>query len=194
MVEAEITCECPSIHLSDLGISLSKGMVVYIDAMKAQRSSDLARAQASAGVRVTYVRRYRERRAQPPQQPVSPTPAAVIPTVPASGANPELDAEALAERVVDLLTPKLQKMLKSVLDDLPVGMGFQRTLSLQGGENGPLSMGTLPPIDSDIPVFIPSKVGSDGLKPVSVESSVGEDTGLSDALTALKAARKSEKS
>lgn len=56
-MEARITCRIRSLQISDLGLSLNKGDVIFIPREKALASSELALAQRSGAVEVTYVQR-----------------------------------------------------------------------------------------------------------------------------------------
>lgn len=193
MIEAEITCECLAIGLPDLGLSLTKGMVVYIDADKARKSPDLQRAWKALGVSVKYVQRFRERRpelpASPPTPPASLPPAfiaAAAPEIPYHPDPPVLDVDALALQVVALLVPRLQVMVDAAFAGLQIVGGVPA--KPPSGVAGKVVVG------EDVPVFIPSKIGRDDLRPsVEVEATEGEAGGVTDAVAALKAARRSEK-
>lgn len=56
-MEARITCKIRSLQISDLGLFLNKGDVIFISREKASASSELALAQRSGAVEVTYVQR-----------------------------------------------------------------------------------------------------------------------------------------
>lgn len=72
MKETRITCLCPQIALPDLGLTLTKGQVVYLAPEKAAKSRDLALARQYQGVRQEEVTRCTSQRAQeaPPVRPV----------------------------------------------------------------------------------------------------------------------------
>ena len=192
MIEAEITCECASLTLADLQLALTRGMVVYLDATRARNSKDLARAQRVRGVTVKYVQRYREQR----PAPALPVPAPVPVSLEARGVEgtvPFLDEEALAQRVAALLAPQLQAIQEAIE---ALGHGVVVT-----APQGPMpTVRTVSPVvgtvADDVPVFIPSKIGRDDLRPTIAVATEGADDGggVTDALAALKAARKSEKS
>ena len=181
MIEAEVTCECAAIQLADLQLSLTQGMTVYIDAVRARQSKDLQRAWRASGVTLKYVTRFREQRPATfiPQSPASPSaqqaPQAV--SLPAA-----VDEEAIAQRVAAILAPQLQAILEAV-QARPAGTVSYQSLPSRG-------MGT---VAEDVPVFIPSKIGRDDLVPIEVQATEGTDGGdVTDALAALKAARKKE--
>jgi hypothetical protein len=186
VIEAEVTCECRAIQLADLGVSLTHGMVVYLEAEQARRSLDLHRASKVRGVTVRYVQRFRERR------PDAPAPAPAVPSVPQHRV-PEpavpLHPEDIAHQVVALLLPQFQAMLQQAIAALPTS----RVLVPGSVVPGAGVPGTVVPKD-DVPVFIPSRIGRDDLVPAfEVRVVEGEGSGVADAAAALKAARKSEK-
>lgn len=183
MIEAEITCECLSILLSDMQLQMTQGMVVYYDATRARNSVDLARAVRAKAVTIKYVQRYREQR-----------PAPVVPATPATRRTPEpevttpdpviapvVDEDAVARKVAALLEPRLAAILAAIQTQ---GPGVPQS-SVPGKPAGTM-------VKDDVPVFIPSKIGRDDLRPnlaVAVEGS-DQEGGVADALAALKAARK----
>ena len=116
-------------------------------------------------------------------------PAAVPPE--AVWPSSALDEEALAQRVAALLAPQLQAILEAVQ---ALGKGGIVQVQAPGQQTAHRAVGTVVP--DEIPVFIPSKIGRDDLRPTfEVQTAEGTDGGgVSDALEALKAARKSEKS
>lgn len=189
MIEAEITCECASITLADLQLALTRGMVVYLDATRARNSKDLLRAQRARGVTVKYVQRYREQRPAPATQ--TPT-QAVLPVEPEArgfeGGPSFFDEEAIAQRVAAILAPQLQAILEAV-QALGQGVVVPGVAAVRTA--APV-VGT---VADDVPVFIPSKIGRDDLRPTIAVATEGADDGggVTDALAALKAARKSEK-
>lgn len=190
MVEAEVTCECRSIQLPDLGLSLTQGMVVYLAAEQARKSADLTRAWRGKGVSVKYVQRYREQRpeAHPSVQEVLSTPVVRAPEV-----QPEppstLAPDAIAAQVVALLLPQIQTMIHQAVASAPREGVVLRGASVPGAEVPGRMV-----VPEDVPVFIPSKIGRDDLVPAfEVRVVEGEDSGVSNAAAALKAARKSEK-
>lgn len=191
MIEAEITCECAAIALPDLGLSLTKGMVVYIAADRARQSADLQRAWRALGVTLKYVQRFRERRAEPPvslAQAIQSKPRASY--YPEGGPEPipelRVDVEALADLVVERLAPRFQAMLELALAGLAPLQQFRAQQVI-----APSSAGT---VVDDVPVFVPSRIGREDLRAtVTVASTEGEGGGVTDALAALNAARKSEK-
>lgn len=197
MIEAEITCECASLTLADLQLALTRGMVVYLDATRARNSKDLARAQRVRGVTVKYVQRYREQRPAP-VTPAVPTPALVPVSSEARGVEgpvPFLDEEAIAQRVVALLAPQLQAIQEAIQ---ALGQGTVVVVAAPQGHAPQVR--AVPPVvgtvTDDVPVFIPSKIGRDDLRPTIAVATEGaaDGGGVTDALAALKAARKSEKS
>lgn len=186
MVEAEVTCECSSIQLPDLQLALTRGMVVYLDATRARQSKDLQRAWRASGVTVKYVQRFREQRPAPLTPPAPQAPVLLPPPSESTWAPPALDDEAIAHRVAALLAPQLQAILEAV-QALPRG----GVVVHQGQQVAPArTVGTVS--GDDAPVFIPSKIGRDDLRPTfEVQATEGTDGGdVSDALEALKAARK----
>lgn len=189
MIEAEITCECASITLADLQLALTRGMVVYLDATRARNSKDLARAIRARGVTVKYVQRYREQRpalAAVPAPVVAPEPRniEVSPT--------SFDEEAIAQRVVALLAPQLQALLEAVQ---ALGQGVATPVAVPSTPVVRAAPSAVGKVAEDVPVFIPSKIGRDDLRPTLTVAVEGADDGggITDALAALKAARKSEK-
>ena len=186
MIEAEITCECASITLADLQVALTKGMVVYLDATRARSSQDLQRAVRAKGITVKYVQRYREQRPQV-TTPVPQAPMLQMET-PEKFVSP-VDEEAIAQRVVALLTPQLQALLEAV-QALGNGVVASTGMSSLSSHGSSRTVGTV--VVDDVPVFIPSKIGRDDLRPnLSVAAEGTEDGGgVTDALAALKAARK----
>lgn len=197
MIEAEITCECPSLKLPDLQLALTRGMVVYLDANVAKRSADLQRAWKAKGVSIKYVQRFRERRPEPvvlptPSAPPEPLPRAFTP--PPRRPEPEtpqvvvdVDVDAIAARVAEILLPQIQDVVEQVMSRMPV-----QVVSGTVSPNTP-NAGKVPVVE-DVPVFIPSKIGREDLRTtLDVAATAGEDTGVTDAAAALKAARKSEK-
>jgi len=186
MTEAEITCECLSIRIPDLQLALTRGMVVYLDAQVAKKSSDLTRAIYAHGVSVKYVQRFRERRPPPVEPHVeSRVQPPVVPDLPRTlPSEPSVDAETIAQRVVELLAPRLEALLSS-----RVG-GGSAPISLPSSSPAP---GKVPLVDDSVPLFIPSRIGRDDLQPVVIVAEGGEADGVSDALAALKAARKEKK-
>lgn len=184
MIEAEITCECPAIQLADIGLALTRGMVVYLVESRARVSKDLQRAARAKGVTVKYVQRYRE---QHPAAPVPP-PAPVDVHSPQAGGS--LDQEALAQKIAELVTSRVLDALNQALmahrddnfpDVLDRGAGVCAMNPAREGKSA---------IPDDIPVFIPSKIGRDDLHPVDVTVTAGEASSVLDAAVALKAARK----
>jgi len=190
VIEAEITCECPSIQLADLQVALTKGMVVYLEATSARQSADLRRAMVAKGVTVKYVQRFRERRPEPvvvQLPPVAPSPVRQVPRPEPEG----LDEMGLAQRVADLLSPQIQGMLEQVVAEIQL-LRVQGVARVQevGRER---TSGTM--VVDEVPVFIPSKIGRDDLRPIiEVKATEGDAGGVSDAVAALKAARKSKAS
>ena len=106
MIEARVECVCGNIGLPDLGLTLTKGQTVYMDAPKARASKDLQRAWKAKAVGIKYVERYQERREAPVDNPVFPTPPGMPAFVPEAqpGADVLLVApDEIASRVVEAL-------------------------------------------------------------------------------------------
>ena len=189
MTEAEITCECAFIQLADLQLTMTKGMVVYIDAAKARQSVDLQRAGRVTGVTIKYVQRFRERR----PEPVAPNP--VFPTPPGFSSYAEdhppqvtFDYEVVAQRVASLLAPLMQTMIDQAMQ----GVRFEAPVGPTGSVGSQPLVGKVV-VRDDVPVFIPSKIGRDDLRAgFDVQATEGDADSVSDALSALKAARKAE--
>lgn len=206
MIEAKITCQCSSIRLTDLDINLTKGMVVFMEATKARSSTDLQRAWKSRGVSIQYVERIQEVRdpsvtytTPPPSHPSDPTGSSLL-----------MDPDDLARRVVaeigsapiqDKVRVEVGRQVREMEDRL-----LSRIVSALREEIAkapspvptptPTSNGKITPagiVAEDVPLFIPSRIGSDDMKAdVAVKAQKG-DAKLTDAAAALKAARKSKK-
>lgn len=184
VIEAEVTCECPAIQLGDLGLALTRGMVVYLEADRARRSADLLRAARARGVSIRYVQRFRDRRPElPPPSHVPAVPSPVFLDPPqhreaVSSPAPPLNVEAIAQRVAELLLPHLQGLF-----------GQAPQMSATRPTNSPPNVGKVV-VSDDVPVFIPSRIGEEGMQAtVTVVATSGEAEGVSDAVAALRAAR-----
>ena len=94
--------------------------------------------------------------------------------------------DALAERVIELLIPRLQQMLESVV------AGISVTQVIGASSAAPAFVEGRMQVTDDVPVFIPSKIGRDDMRStVDVSATKGaDDGGVTDAVAALKAARK----
>lgn len=197
MIEVEITCECPAIQLADLQMALTRGMVVYLAEGQARGSPDLQRAVRAKGVTVKYVQRFREQRA-PGSPVVAATKAVSVPghtsldgavsPLPPSGGS--LDQEALAQRIAEIVTSKVLGVLNQALATRQEANfpGLSDGVGYGVGSNHPRVV--RPVVPDDIPVFIPSKIGRDDLHPADVKATEGEAGSVSDAVAALRAARK----
>lgn len=192
MDELEITCLCPRVQIQDLGLKLTRGQVLYLEAAKAELSTDLTMVWRAGGVAKRPVRRFIERR-QPvvgPEVNRTPSKKAQRPVVRPSGRQPtvaapvrvatnpsRIDVEDLAQRVADKLAPVLLEAVNRQtrsLETVPV--------QFVGGE--PFGL------PDDMPAFIPSGIvqaGSDSS--VQVEATEIEAASVKEAAAALKKAK-----
>lgn len=221
MIEAKITCLTGSLRLPDLNLHLTKGMTVYMDEKKARNSKDLERAWRGKGVEIQYVSRVAERRAPRPENtnPRFPAPPGMgftpPPPPPSREDNLLFDPDLLAERVVeaintDAVTHNKVRLIVTQqlagLEDRIVARVVEAIKSeIASGisvHGGPLAApvhvhgtpsGTTPLVD-DVPVFIPSRIRTDGLTAeIDIQSQQGDAGGLSDAAAALRKARNAGK-
>lgn len=200
VIEARITCVCPQIIVGDLGLKLTKGMVVYVGQAEARASGDLLRAARANGVTVQYVKRVdeirpangaaiaRPRRVVTVASPIMVDEAPVLPvmqeapqTSPVPVSAP-LDSQAVKDAVAVHLAP-LGAKLDALLQAMAAG----------GGSGVPVGS----PITLNNPVFVPSNLGGgkntiSGSEFGTVESSapVGD---LGDAASALRRSRANKK-
>ena len=210
MIEARITCIVGKVRVPDLGLNLVQGMTVYMAEMRARGSKDLQRAWRANGVEVVYVQRSRKsREAPPPQQnnPVFPKPQGMAAFVPerAEDETVVFDADAVAERVLegmdlknavnDVVGARMREMEDRLLNQIEAR--FIKALSNlevalpvtipAGTDVAPASVGNVP---EDVPVFVPSRIGEEGVASeirVKVEQ---RDEDPSAAAAALRAAKK----
>lgn len=62
MIEARITCVCPSVAVDDLKLRMLNGDIVYVDESEARRSIDLMTLARAGAITVRFVKRVGERR------------------------------------------------------------------------------------------------------------------------------------
>ena len=193
MREAEITCKCTQIALSDLGLSLVAGDVEYVSEEAARASHDLASARRNGGVVIRYVQRCRERRPRAPEPPLprpAPSPPRRVP--PPAGPPPTplvLDTTQLVGEVraavaegMAGLREELPGMLQEAVASIPRG-----TVMVPAPGSG-MAVGSSQP---DEPLFVPAVIGAGGLQAdVSVATEDSGGGGVDEATEALRAARR----
>ena len=200
MMEARVECQCTRIALPDLGISMTKGMVVFMDADKARASEDLQRAWRIKAVLVKFVERFKTRRkasAAPPAPPL----LRKTGFMPADAM--QADHEAIAACVVERLQAPLDKRIQGGLDQrfqaledrlvdkivaaVAVALQSGGISSISGEQPGPAGRIS---VDGDVPVYIPSRIGGSIQADLELGSTTAVDGAISDAAAALRKARK----
>lgn len=205
MKETEITCLCRSIRIPDLGLSLFKGQVEYVDAHKASQSQDLAQARRVGGVAVREVQRVRKRRSPKEMSPRPTGPvrsnrqrgAGAVPEHtlgPKSGKQASASHPARRQRQplvvqaeVDLdgVRQVVREEVTGALRDAILSMGLPKEPIR--GSKVPDSVG----VSQGMPAFIPSRiVNSDVKAEVQVESEELGSGEVDAAAKALKARKK----
>lgn len=219
MIEARIECLCGQIRLPDLSLALVRGQILHMDATKARASRDLQRAWQAKAVGIKYVERYRERREAPvvpPPHPLAPKGMVAAPPEPLEERTHDIllvDPGEIAARVVEELgrnpvnekvSIEVGRQLQALEDRLVrrVTQGVIEALAAKGSNavavplpRGNLASVTPAPVPGgDVPVFVPSKIGDDGLQAtVALETKAADEGSVSDAAAALREARKAGK-
>ena len=188
MIEAEVTCQCAQIALPDLRLSMVNGQVVYLDEADAKASVDLQRAWSAKAVIVKYIKRFRERRAARLALPEPPTQQGVgfLPPGPLEQ-TVVVDVEAIAQRVAELLEPRL---VASVTASVVAALRSEGPVVVAGTPAVPAPPQAL--VGDDVPVFIPSKIGNALEADLELQATTATEGVVSDAAAALRAARKKQ--
>jgi len=196
MREAIITCTCPSIRIPDLGLTLSKGNAVHMDADKAQSSKDLAIAKKAFGVTVEYIGRCRTQRPGsgnvPAPPPVPPPPP---PKLEPPEKSPGIDLDKLAALVAEKMgrdVGSIRELLKGDLRELLVetltGLSLTGTSSRNSGRVAPGQQ------EEVLPMFIPDGLVGDTKADIEVQQGANESDSVDEATAALRRMRKKRKS
>ena len=188
MVEARIQCQCPSYVLSDLGLHLHQGDVVWVSPDKISASVELRFARSIGAVSVSYVQRcqvYRapppptvrlKRRTTPPAQATAPAPA------------PSMDSTALEDAVARGVAKAVAELVSSGIL-IPGPRVDPVVVPSRTGAPTPVFTATM-----NEPVYIPSNlVPTDASTTINVSSTESEGTDLDEASAALKASRRKKK-
>lgn len=188
--EVTIVCQVDAIQLPDLGLRLMRGSRVSVPLSAAMKSRDLSKAKVDGTV-VTQTLRSSVIRAQEhvsSDTVTSQSPRASAPTLdigPLLGAIRQLTDEVRALRA-DLATRPVQP--PPVVDLAPLVQQLQGALA--GVKHNTAATAVETPAVPDA-VFIPSNLtGGDLSASLNVTSESSDDPGLSDAMRALKAAKK----
>jgi hypothetical protein len=184
MIEAEVTCQCAQIALPDLRLSMVSGQIVYLDEADARASVDLQRAWRAKAVIVKYIKRFRERRAARLALPEPPA-AQSVGFLPPGPQEPTVvvDVEAIAQRVAELLEPRLVASVVAALRS-------EGPVVVAGAPAVPAPPQAL--VGDDVPVFIPSRIGNALEADLELQATTATEGVVSDAAAALRAARKKQ--
>lgn len=126
MTEARVECLCPEYRIPDLGLTLYRGQVEWVDAERARRSKHLADAQRAGAVQVRWAARCEVSKPAPPPSasPVPPWLARrrrVLPETPPPVAPQEVArraTEAEASRTRDALRDVVREEVQKALGNL----------------------------------------------------------------------------
>lgn len=191
MQEIRLRCLCTMIRLSDLGITLHQGDVVYVGVQDALRSNDLALAVHAGGVDRQSVERCIEQRPQgtvlaPGKSADGQGSVRRNPTVPpAESRAPQVDVDALADRIRSGIRADLGEMLRTALAAMPV-------IPMTGfAVPNVTAEGTI--TDGSTPRFIPQDLVRQGSPDISVESVHEQGAQVEVATAALRGMRKRPK-
>lgn len=195
MREAIITCTCPSIRIPDLGLTLSKGNVVHLDAAKAESSKDLAVAKQAFGVKVEYIGRCRTQRAGPRNLPPPAPQPRPEPEKPPQ--KEEIDLDALAEKVAAKMgrdVSAIRKLLKGDMRELLMetlsGLMLASGEGTQTGISGRVAPGQA---EEPMPMFIPDGLVGEERADIAVQEGQDEGSSVDEATAILRRMRKKRK-
>lgn len=195
MREAIITCTCPSIRIPDLGITLSKGNVIHLDADKAEASKDLAVAKQAFGVKVEYIGRCRAQRPGPRNIP--PPAPQTRPEPPKPPEREEIDLDALAEKVAAKMgrdVGAIRKLLKGDMRELLLETLSGLMLASSGGTSARISGRVAAgQAEEPMPMFIPDGLVGEESADIAVQTGEDEGGSVDEATALLRRMRKKRK-
>ncbi len=185
--EVTIFCQVDTLHLPDLGLRLARGARVSVPLSAAMKSRDLSKAKVDGTV-TTQTLRSSVIRAQ--EHVSSDTVTSQSPRAASLDLTPLLSAiQVLTDEVRGLRAELKSRPIvssPSAVDLSPLVQQLRAVLA----EGGARTVRAAPIADSE-EVFIPSNLtGGDASVTLNVTSESSEDSGLADAMKALKAARK----
>ena len=222
MREAEITCLVPKVTLVDLSLRLTKGEVIWIPAIKAEKSEDLWKVRDMGSVSVRWVQRYRVMKHSTEYAPVqrAARPKEVSPPPVETPAQSDIDIDELSRRIREdafmevtrhmgdlkaSLIKDIQEVLQASSAELKQQPSPIEGLSDLVGEAVRNAVGSLPiasatstgmhgTVDDGAPLFIPSTILGDSEMEaeINVKSSESSDDGIDDAMAALRALKKAK--
>lgn len=189
--EVTIICLVDTLHLSDLGLRLTRGARASVPMSLAMKSRDLSKAKVDGTVGTQTLRssviRAQEHVSSDTVTSQSPRAAATIDLGPLLVAIQQLTDEVRALRSDMASRPVVPP---PVVDLAPLLQQLQGAMATAKVPHTVAVMGsalTAPPEE----VFIPSNLtGGDAAVTLNVASESNDDPGLADAMKALKAARK----
>ena len=220
MREAEITCLAPKATIIDLSLRLIRGEIIWVGATSAERSKDLWKLRDLGIVSVRWVQRYRVmKQVSSPldrmeYRPHSPTPEPKV----VETKEPSIDIDDLSRRIREdafkevnrhmgdlktSLIKDIQEVLKASSEEKPQTQDPMEGLSTIVGEAVRNALGSLPlaaatsghthgTVEDETPMFIPSTILGDSEvdASITVKSSESKDSGVDDAMEALRAMKK----
>ena len=221
MREAEITCLAPKVTIVDLSLRLIRGEILWVPAESAEKSKDLWKLRDMGSLSVRWVQRYRVLKQQGSSERMEYIPP--VKKAEVKEPEPQIDVEDLSRRIredafkevnrhMGDLKASLIKDIKEVLRETSEEEAPQTADSMEGlsaivGEAVRNALGSLPlatttsghthgTVDDGTPMFIPSTIIGDSEvdASITVKSSESKDSGIDDAMEALRAMKKKKKS
>lgn len=215
MKEARIECAIREFLVPDLKLKLRKGQVVFVDADRARRSSDLEDARRVGAVRVRFVERARMTKKPPKAPPRSPPPpnvrlsrkvrrtTPVLDPTPAASVDMDEVRRVAREAAEEGTAKGVEEGIRRALDSYvsqPTNAVTTENLKAAlvevlgglnlGGGGAPAAAPSSKTKGPDEPVFIPKDIVSKGDKTELNVGSESSDAGdLDAAAAALKAAK-----
>jgi len=193
VIEACVECQCPSLRIADLGLSMLQGEVAWVDEAKARASADLGQAKRAGAVTIKWIERCQVSRSpQPPfMKRLKPNWAAASQVAPVEEKPSQMDAAALdaVSQEVTRLKAQIQAQQGSqeALRAL-VTRAVQEALRGTIGQPSRAPDATGRPTDD--PVYIPSNIVDRGkTDDIQMSTESSGTASVDDAAQALKTAK-----
>ena len=189
--EVTIICLVDSIHLSDLGLRLTRGARVSVPMSLAMKSRDLSKAKVDGTVSTQTLRssviRAQEHVSSDTVTSQAPRATATVDFAPLLAALQQLTDEVRALRSDVTSRPVVPPPVVDLAPLLQQLQGAMATVKVAH----PVAVTGSAPMAPTEEMFIPSNLtGGDAAVTLNVASESSDDPGLADTLKALKAARK----